>query len=337
MNSKRLRTPAVSLLFLLSTLFFLSRGAIAGTGMPMMEGLKNPTELATLVDYALQRDPTGKTVLSTVRCKKSGSCATAYDYFYGIRLAHPSAKLGDIADLPRYLRSLERQPAPGGVWQMSRLLVHGAQHTYDARGWHRAFFKGESVWVDPNTGEDILAGNCGNVIGAKIGGKNQKKKMVACPRIRVTVKPGNTALQFILLGGIPKMGAACPFGYKPPASNILYALPTECPHRPCDFSETIASSGGMVAGPSGGINVSRSPGVYIFQVSREFARDKSRVAAFCVTTSSGAHSCAKDIRPSDYHNELAVVGYTDLDRPKGWTGNIRIWCFPTFGPCGKCR
>jgi len=137
----------------------------AGTGMPMMKGLKNPTELATLVERSLASDPTGKKMLDPARCKKNGSCATAHDYFFGIQLAHPSAKLGDIADLPRYLRSLVKQPAPAGEWHISRLLVRGGTHTYDAKGWERAFLQGESVWVDVNTGELILAGDCGNVIG----------------------------------------------------------------------------------------------------------------------------------------------------------------------------
>ncbi|MDP2651749.1 MAG: hypothetical protein Q8O94_01290 [bacterium] len=140
----------------------------AGTGMPMMKGLENPTELATMVDSSLKSDPTGKALLNPARCKKDGSCATAHDYFYGIQLAHPSAKLGNIAELSRYLRSLVKKPAPSGEWYISRLLVRGEKHTYDAKGWHRAFLKDESVWVDPNTGELILAGDCGNVIGVAL-------------------------------------------------------------------------------------------------------------------------------------------------------------------------
>ncbi len=137
----------------------------AGTGMPMMKGLKNPTELAALVESSLKSDSTGRKLLDPARCKKNGSCATAHDYFYGIQTKHPSAKLGDIAELPRYLRSLTKQPAPAGEWQLSRLLVRGESYTYDAEGWKRPFLQGESVWVDTNTGEPILAGDCGNVVG----------------------------------------------------------------------------------------------------------------------------------------------------------------------------
>lgn len=139
----------------------------AGTGMPMMKGLNTPTDLAALVDKALQRDATGHSLLDAARCKRDGSCATAHDYYHGIRLAHPSAKLDNIAELPRYLRSLVKQPAPSGEWFMSRILVRGEKRTYDHLGWHRAFFKGEDAWSDVNTGEYILAGFCENVVEAQ--------------------------------------------------------------------------------------------------------------------------------------------------------------------------
>lgn len=141
----------------------------SGVGMPMMKGLKSPAELATLVEASLKRDPKGSVQLDPARCNRDGSCATARDYFDGIRTAHPSAKLGDIAELPRYLRSLVAKPAPQGTrWHMSRLLVSGTSHTYDAIGWTRAPLAGEQFWYDVNTGEPILAGDCGNVVGAKV-------------------------------------------------------------------------------------------------------------------------------------------------------------------------
>lgn len=151
----------------LATLVNVAEAVGTGTGMPMMKGLKSPTELAALMDRSLASDPTGKKLLDPVRCKKDGSCATAHDYFRGIQRAHPSVQLGNIAELPRYLRSLVKQPAPEGEWYLSRMLVRGEKHTYDHAGWKRAFFKGEAVWDDPNTGEHILAGDCGNIIAPR--------------------------------------------------------------------------------------------------------------------------------------------------------------------------
>ena len=115
--------------------------------------------LASYTNVKKLRDPTS--------CKKDGSSATAYDYFHGIQRAHPSAKLGNIAELPRYLRSLVKQSAPEGEWYLSRMLVRGEKHTYDHAGWKRTFFKGEAVWDDPNTGEHILAGDCGNIVAPR--------------------------------------------------------------------------------------------------------------------------------------------------------------------------
>lgn len=173
-------------------ILFVSVAQAAGTGMPMMKGLKNPTELATLVDRSLKSDPTGKKLLDSARCKKDGSCATAHDYFQGIQRAHPSAKLGNIAELPRYLRSLVKQPAPAGEWYMSRMLVRGEKHTYDHAGWKRAFFKGEFVWDDPNTGEHILAGDCGNIVAPRpIKPEVPPEKMVVtCAKVHITVPAG---------------------------------------------------------------------------------------------------------------------------------------------------
>lgn len=156
----------------------LARLAHAGTGMPLMRGIKSPTDLAGLVENSLKADPAGSRVLDPARCKRSGSCATAQDYFNGIRFAHPSAKLEEITELPRYLRSLVKKPAPAGEWQVSRLLVEGNTHRYDAVGWHRAFFKGEDVWFDVNTGEPVFAGDCGNVVG----------KLLVSPPARVAAK-----------------------------------------------------------------------------------------------------------------------------------------------------
>jgi hypothetical protein len=154
-----------------------------------MKGIKSPSELATLVETSLKADPAGSRVLDPARCKKSGSCATAQDYFKGIRLSHPSAKLEELTELPRYLRSLVKKPAPAGDWQVSRLLVKGETHRYDATGWHRAFFKNEDVWFDVNTGEPVFAGDCGNVVGKKLMQPTPPSKENQCVEFVFDVPP----------------------------------------------------------------------------------------------------------------------------------------------------
>ena len=196
---------AVMLALAIAALANVANGT--GTVMPMMKGLKDPTVLADLVDRALQRDATGHSLLDSARCKRDGSCATAHDYFYGIQQEHPSAKMGDIAELPRYLRSLIKQPAPAGEWYMSRLLMKGEKRTYDHMAWHRAFFKGEDVWDDPNTGEHILAGFCENVVGKLKSSVPEKETPIkirdVSPPITQPKDPKRLAPPRPLVGGCP--------------------------------------------------------------------------------------------------------------------------------------
>jgi len=155
-------------------------------GVPLMKGLKDADELAGLVEKSLKRDAWGNSQLDPDRCQKNGSCATPNHYFTGIRKKHPSAKLESVGELPRYLRSLEKKSAPTGVWQMSRLLVNGEDIRYDDTGWKRPFHKDEVAWTDLNTGETILAGDCGNVVGELV---KQVARRVPPPARRFAVIP----------------------------------------------------------------------------------------------------------------------------------------------------
>ena len=57
-------------------------------------------------------------------------------------------------------------------------IVHGANKkcSLDSTSMVRAFQDGEGVWFDPNSGEDIIAGTCKNVIGPK------KERQAAAPQ-----------------------------------------------------------------------------------------------------------------------------------------------------------
>lgn len=187
----------IAMLALAAATLWASPVQAAGTGMPMLKSMASPLELAKYVEDSLKVDSTGNKILDLERCKKNGSCATARDYFIGISKAHPSAKLGSITELPRYLRSLVMQPAPKGQWYMARLLVKGNQHKYDGTGWHREFFEGEVVYDDPNTGEHILASACGNVVGVLFKQEPPRvalvpmKALSQCLTVEFTVKPGD--------------------------------------------------------------------------------------------------------------------------------------------------
>ena len=159
--------------------------AAHAAALPLMKGLENPGQLADLIEDSLKEDAEGNGLLDAEHCTKSDAtrCATPNHYFDGIRKDHPESKIGSVAELPMYLRSLEARPGLPGRWRMSRLLVAIVGDTvnvrYDAEGWSRAFRQGENAWVDINTGEQILAGDCGNVVGA----------LIAPPRLVVRKRP----------------------------------------------------------------------------------------------------------------------------------------------------
>lgn len=181
-------------------------------GVPLMKGVKDADELATLVEKSLARDSWGNSQLDADRCRKNGSCATPNHYFNGIRQKHPSAKLENLNELPQYLRSLEKKPGPAGVWQMSRLLVSGDDVRYDAAGWKRPFHKDEVAWMDLNTGETILAGDCGNVVGELIKRIVRRvpppaRRLAAIPPVRRDL-PAVASPVYPIFGRIPE--AFCP-------------------------------------------------------------------------------------------------------------------------------
>lgn len=265
--------------------------ALAGTGMPLMKGIKSPSELATLVETSLKADPAGSRVLDPTRCKKSGSCATAQDYFNGIRIAHSSANLEELTELPRYLRSLVKKPAPAGEWQVSRLLVKGETHRYDATGWHRAFFKGEDVWFDVNTGEPVFAGDCGNVVGKPL--VSLPTRVVAkeqCVTLEYNVKPGDE-VRFAILARKRLPASAC---WQLCDGTECSALPS-----PCDTCDWV--------GPKSVIQTGFEPlhtGRYIARAEHQtlrFPREvTSNYVALCDERAGLGESDADVVTPQDW-------------------------------------
>lgn len=210
-------------------------------GGPLMKNIGSPDKLAVLVESALKTDPTGNSHLNEEMCRKLGSCASAYSYFYGIRTTHPdtASRLKKVSDLPKYLRSLRRNPAPSGDWLMSRILIsHNNKRSYDYGTWHRTFHLGEAVWDDPISGDHILAGDCGNVVGSRfdLSIPVPRKPSTGCVEINFTTKPGDTAVKIAIMG--------------PSGNNITDDVCTgidghgwvnnvcpQYPHAICDFSE----------------------------------------------------------------------------------------------------
>ena len=270
------------------------------TGMPLMEGVKTPTDLAALVERSLKADKTGRRILDRKLCKATGSCSTARDYFIGIKMVHPDAHLGTIAELPRYLRSLVRQPPPKGEWQMSRLLVKGDSHRYDATGWHRAFLKGEAAWYDVNTGEPVLAGACGNVVGKRYAPPHVAVTTPPkpCATVEYAVKQGDLVRFAVLTYGKDRLPDAC--------WQLCDGDECSAPPSPCQDCDWI---GPLSVIPSG--YLPNYTGLYIAHGAKQtlrFPREvKANYVALCVTRGDLGESDSWVVQPSAWGTATTVV------------------------------
>lgn len=116
--------------------------------------------LSTLIQKSLEEDPSGNKPISA-------KYTTTPNFFLeAIQKNHPSAKLGSIEELSQYIRSLEKKASPKDdkKHQLARIVQDKKGRYLDFEGWKRKFYSDELVWFDINTGEDILAGYCANVI-----------------------------------------------------------------------------------------------------------------------------------------------------------------------------
>ncbi len=131
-------------------------------------GLDNPTELAVLIDRALESDPTGKTMINAAKCLEDGSCAAPINYLESFQAKDPHGGW-TMENLAEKLRTLVRDCDMEGVYQMDRVKVQGpGLGLTDLNGMTRSFEDGECAWVNPATGRPVLAGKCTNPVGQRV-------------------------------------------------------------------------------------------------------------------------------------------------------------------------
>ena len=131
-------------------------------------GARNPQELADIVERALRRDPTGRSLLSAERCRQNGSCAAPINYVESMRAHDPNGNW-TLGNLVEKMRSLRLDCTVRGVYQMDRIVyTGGALGQTDVNGMSRSFHANECAWVNPDTGAPVLAQNCANPVGQRI-------------------------------------------------------------------------------------------------------------------------------------------------------------------------
>lgn len=157
--------------------------AANAAGVPMMHRItpndKADQVLARLISDALEKDPKGTAVID------GSVCTTPQHFLRAIREYHPGAQVRNVQELPTYVRSLQRRSAPEGTFRMSRMLYEergdAEQCRLDQKGWTREFSDGEFAWYDTNLGKPVLAGDCANVVGDRIGGARDTGRIAQGP------------------------------------------------------------------------------------------------------------------------------------------------------------
>jgi|CXWL01.1.fsa_nt_gi hypothetical protein len=279
-------------------------------------GAQSPQQLANIVEAALKRDPTGATMLSVAKCKKDGSCASATNYLESFKAHDPEANLKTVAEIPAYLRSLEKDCSVSGKFQMDRIVLANGKGRADVNGMSRALRKGECAWVNKRTGRVVLAPYCANPIG---------RPLVAPPCAYVDFEvrdPREANVHYAVYGPYDDV---C-FGYRsvaktgePDSAKALWLRPPiGCPLSPCDFS-AVDRAVSLDRTRMGTIQV--VPGHYQFRVSRKFAQNQANLLALCVEVRDGQarqSSFTNGVRPKDYRTvggvSRARVHYVSFEK-----------------------
>lgn len=244
---------------------------------------------ADMVAASLAKDSAGNLPVSPEQCASNGSCITPREIYESIRTKHPDVQVGDLSNLPRYMRSLVKNenPKPGNRI-VGRVLVQGTQRTLDW-GMQRAPFDDEVTWHDPNTGEEIFMGHCLNVIDLNI---IDELVVVAekCPEAVVPVGAHGHAARMALFGTSPVPQASivrCLAFMRVGDTDWtrVTELPNECAWGEfkladtrvtnCSMGVVVAAVGKPVQGQPGGLLLHKREGFFKVRLPPEFAKEGS--------------------------------------------------------------
>ncbi len=157
--AKYLRALVALFSIIVSVTAFAATEATAYLPMARKGEVSSPKVLAERIRESLTKDANGN-----VRVR--GANTTPVGFLTAVQKA--GGAVDGVQALPLYLESLIERDMPSGMLTMSRV-----KYTRDAagteqfvldveKGFTREAHQGERGWFDPNTGNFILAGDCGN-------------------------------------------------------------------------------------------------------------------------------------------------------------------------------
>lgn len=235
-------------------------------------GLETPSELADLVEANLREHPDGRTMLDAARCRANGSCAAPINYLESFQQKDPHGGW-TLANMAQKMRTLRLDCDMDGIYQMDRIRVAPGSSlgTTDLNGMSRAFADGECAWVNPDTGQPVLAENCTNPVGVRVD--------LVCVYINIEVREPE---EFALIWQRRVRADDPCFAYRrvtrlfePDTPNAQWRqVPRGCIGRPCDFTAVNQALGGPHVA-QGQIPLD-SPGLYQVRLSPD------ELPVFCV-------------------------------------------------------
>lgn len=252
------------------------------TGKPFLRGVKDPADLARLIESSLkQSDATGfinldgKRLIDPDLCMKNGSCATANDYLVMFQESDPGAHLTKVSEIPDFLRTLKVVNGPPGEFWVACLRKPERKKGAYTPVLHcisRRFKPGEKAWLNTKTKRIVLASDCTNPVEKEIPPKT-------CKLIRVSTRSGDSGLRFAIQGPAA-VRDDCVAVKRAGQTEFENLWPEECADKRCDFSENAKFMGQPVQLMGSYIP---EPGEHVFRVPASFAEKESLYSvAFCL-------------------------------------------------------
>lgn len=212
--------------------------------LPFLRGNGTPQELAQKIRASLAKDPSGNSIIDSVRCGKDGSCAAPHNYLESLRVKKKDLTLAMLADYVAGFKRIKPSAADYETdWDTDCMEpVDVGVYRAVISCMHRKPKAGEFFWVDDLKDPlNYFFEDCSN---PRRGEHHEPEEVVVklgCVEIDYVLPPHSTAFRYEVIGdhslhrlkGCPLMIQVAD-GPKKPFSD-------DCPSKNCTFREAEAA------------------------------------------------------------------------------------------------
>ncbi len=271
----------------------------APLGNPFLRGLKNPAELAVLLEKSLALDETGESPVSPEQCAKRHYCARPIDFLEAFQQIDTGAGLKTLGELPNYVESLVPvHGLTGSYWSWCiKTPTKSSKFGKPLRQCEsRPFKKGEAGWKNPVTGKVVMMQDCANPIDGPDLAKN-------CVFIHFRTKEGDTAVRLKQYGPTDLSSDECTGLKRAGEKNFESPFVEECADEWCSFEhiDQVLGASGWQKG-----SFTPTPGEHVLRLPAKVAEADSKYRmVFCLDRWDRSNNAALAHPPSS--NEEAFL------------------------------